>query len=133
MVSDIQIHLKPRTYPRRDLLASDIWDQSLEPHCSQPTKDLLQECYKALSQDQDNEFNFYNYNTNNHRHMCEMIQELEKFSKSKIQISFNPHIMPIFRGLMSTIYCDLESNVNYENIILSANFCCYISFFSSHL
>ena len=59
--------------------------------------------------------NFYNYNTNQHRHICEIHQELSKISKS-IKFSFNPHILPIFRGMMSTIYCDLNINISNHNI-----------------
>ena len=60
--------------------------------------------------------NFYNYNTNQHRHICEIHQELSKISNTSIKFSFNPHIMPIFRGLMSTIYCDLNINISKLNI-----------------
>ena len=38
-------------------------------------------------------------------------------SKLKIKFSFNPHILPIFRGLISTIYCDLNSKIKKNNII----------------
>ncbi len=61
-------------------------------------------------------YNFFNYNTNNHRHICEIKQELEKINKSEVCFSFNPHILPNFRGMMSTIYCDLVDGVNKENI-----------------
>ena len=60
--------------------------------------------------------NFYNYNTNNHRHICEIQQELNKYSISEVNFSFNPHILPCFRGMMSTIYCDLKKNIKYEDI-----------------
>ena len=62
------------------------------------------------------DFNFYNYNTNEHRHICEIKQELSKFSKKEIKFSFNPHILPIFRGMMSTIYCDLNKSVDINDI-----------------
>jgi len=62
-----------------------------------------------------NDLNFYNYNTNEHRHICEIQQELEKHSLDKINFSFNPHILPAFRGMMSTIYCNLNNKVtDYE-------------------
>ena len=65
-----------------------------------------------------NNLNFYNYNTNNHRHISEIKQELIKFSFDKnIKFSFNPHILPNFRGMISTIYCDLKPNINKKNII----------------
>jgi len=60
--------------------------------------------------------NFYNYNTNNHRHICEINQEFKKLSKSKVNFSFNPHILPIYRGMMSTIYCDLIDGVDFNKI-----------------
>ena len=60
--------------------------------------------------------NFYNYNTNQHRHICEIHQELSKISNTNIKFSFNPHILPIFRGMMSTIYCDLKKNISNDDI-----------------
>ena len=66
---------------------------------------------------QEKGLNFYNYNTNNHRHICEIYQELTKFSKQEVKFSFNPHILPIFRGMMSTIYCDLKIGFNKNDII----------------
>ena len=65
----------------------------------------------------NNDLNFYNYNTNTHRHICEIKQELYKHSDNKlINFSFNPHILPIFRGMMSTIYCDLKKGINIKDI-----------------
>ena len=61
--------------------------------------------------------NFYNYNTNRHRHICEIQQELNKVSNLNIKFSFNPHILPIFRGMISTIYCDLNINIKKNNVI----------------
>ncbi len=62
------------------------------------------------------DYNFYNYNTNNHRHICEIKQEMEKVNQSDVLFSFNPHILPNFRGMMSTIYCDLQDGIKEENI-----------------
>ncbi|MFL2510142.1 MAG: N-acetyl-gamma-glutamyl-phosphate reductase [Alphaproteobacteria bacterium] len=64
-----------------------------------------------------NDLNFYNYKTNNHQHICEIKQELEKYnSKKNINFSFNPHILPVFRGIMSTIYCDLNIGITINDI-----------------
>ena len=63
-----------------------------------------------------NKYNFYNYNTNKHRHICEIRQELSKNSKSSVKFSFNPHILPIFRGMMTTIYCDLNKTVSQNTL-----------------
>ena len=48
------------------------------------------------------------YSTKNHRHACEIEQEVFKFTKKKIKFSFNPHILPTFRGILSSIYVDLK-------------------------
>jgi N-acetyl-gamma-glutamyl-phosphate reductase len=52
--------------------------------------------------------NLYNstfaYSTKNHRHLCEIDQELSKFSKDKIKYTFNPHLLPTFRGILTSIY-----------------------------
>ncbi len=65
-----------------------------------------------------NDYNFYNYNTNNHRHIAEIKQELNKHnSDNEVKFSFNPHILPNFRGMISTIYCDLNSGIKKTDII----------------
>ena len=64
-----------------------------------------------------NDYNFFNYNTNQHRHICEIRQELEKKHNKEVLFSFNPHILPNFRGMMSTIYCDLNGGVNQSDVI----------------
>ena len=64
-----------------------------------------------------NDYNFFNYNTNQHRHICEIRQELEKKHKKEVLFSFNPHILPNFRGMMSTIYCDLNKGINESDVI----------------
>ena len=64
------------------------------------------------------DFNFYNYNTNSHRHICEIKQELNKNTEeTEVLFSFNPHILPNFRGMMSTIYCDLLPGININEVI----------------
>jgi N-acetyl-gamma-glutamyl-phosphate reductase len=64
-----------------------------------------------------NDYNFFNYNTNQHRHISEIRQELEKINKEEVLFSFNPHILPNFRGMMSTIYCDLNKGINESDVI----------------
>ncbi len=65
----------------------------------------------------DKDLNFFNYNTNSHRHISEIKQELSKFTKNKITFSFNPHVLPSFRGMMSTIYCDLSDGIKKNQLI----------------
>tara|TARA_Y100000591_G_scaffold317853_1_gene328021 strand:- start:189 stop:1226 length:1038 start_codon:yes stop_codon:yes gene_type:complete len=44
------------------------------------------------------------YSTKNHRHICEMEQQLYKFTKKKVEFTFNPHLLPTFRGILTSIY-----------------------------
>ena len=44
------------------------------------------------------------YNTKNHRHTSEMDQQLYKFTNKKIYFTFNPHLLPTFRGILTSIY-----------------------------
>jgi len=46
------------------------------------------------------------YNVGSHRHMAEIDQELTKISKKKINVFFTPHLIPMFRGILSTIYLE---------------------------
>jgi N-acetyl-gamma-glutamyl-phosphate reductase len=40
------------------------------------------------------------YSTRNHRHICEIDQELFKNTKKKIKYTFNPHLLPTYRGIL---------------------------------
>ena len=50
------------------------------------------------------------YGIGSHRHMAEIDQELSKISKRKIKVSFTPHLIPMFRGILSTIYLETRRN-----------------------
>jgi len=56
------------------------------------------------------------YGVGNHRHNSEIDQMLKKFTKKKIEVSFTPHMSPMFRGILSTIYLDLNKNINQAKI-----------------
>ena len=44
------------------------------------------------------------YNTKNHRHICEIDQQIIKLTRKKVDFSFNPHLLPTFRGILTSIY-----------------------------
>ena len=46
------------------------------------------------------------YGVGFHRHMIEIDQELSKIANSRIKVSFTPHLIPMFRGILSTIYLE---------------------------
>ena len=49
------------------------------------------------------------YSIKNHRHICEITQELSKYTKKKINFTFNPHLLPTFRGILTSIYLSLNA------------------------
>ena len=51
-----------------------------------------------------------------HRHNSEIDQELKNYTKSKIEFTFTPHLTPMFRGILSTIYIDLKSGFSIKKI-----------------
>ena len=56
------------------------------------------------------------YGVGFHRHNSEIDQELRKYTKSKIDFVFTPHLTPMFRGILSTIYLDLKSGFSIKGI-----------------
>ena len=61
--------------------------------------------------------NFIPYNFYKHRHKPEISQELNKASGNDVKITFSPHILPIYRGILETIYVDLNDNMLHVEII----------------
>ena len=45
-----------------------------------------------------------------HKHVSEIEQEINKKSNKSIKIIFTPHLTPMFRGILSTIYLDISKN-----------------------
>ena len=52
------------------------------------------------------------YGVGLHRHMPEIDQELSKVSNKNIKVSFTPHLIPMFRGILSTIYIETVGKKN---------------------
>ena len=48
--------------------------------------------------------------------MIEIDQELSKISKNKIKVVFTPHLIPMFRGILSTIYLETRKKYNAKKI-----------------
>jgi N-acetyl-gamma-glutamyl-phosphate reductase len=58
----------------------------------------------------------YAYNTKYHRHIAEIEQELLKYTKKKVLFTFNPHLIPTFRGILTSIYVDISNSSNVNRI-----------------
>ena len=50
---------------------------------------------------------FKAYKVGEHRHTPEIEQELSSAAETRIKINFTPHLVPMNRGILSTIYCNL--------------------------
>jgi len=48
------------------------------------------------------------YGVGSHRHLSEIDQELSKAANKKINVTFTPHLIPMFRGILSTIYLEIK-------------------------
>ena len=51
-----------------------------------------------------------------HRHIPEIEQNLSELSGSSLQVSFTPHLLPISRGILSTIYVNLVDKTGIEEL-----------------
>ena len=56
------------------------------------------------------------YNTKNHRHTSEIDQEVLKITKKKLSYTFNPHLLPTFRGILSSIYVNTKNGTNASTL-----------------
>jgi len=55
---------------------------------------------------------FKAYKVAEHRHTPEMEQEISKLCKKQVAISFTPHLLPMSRGILSTIYAKLTQAIS---------------------
>jgi N-acetyl-gamma-glutamyl-phosphate reductase len=60
--------------------------------------------------------NMYAYKLNRHQHMPEINQELSRLADTKISVVFVPHLIPINRGIIETIYVRLKRRVALDKI-----------------
>ena len=60
--------------------------------------------------------NFRAYNVTSHRHTPEIEQELSKLAGEDMVISFTTHLLPINRGILSTIYARLKQDLNLAQV-----------------
>jgi len=58
--------------------------------------------------------NFKAYGVFTHRHTSEIEQELSIASGCPINLCFTPHLLPVKRGILATIYADLNSDADPE-------------------
>ena len=61
------------------------------------------------------------YGVGFHRHNSEIQQEIENHTKKKFTFTFTPHLTPMFRGILSTIYLEMNKGVNIKKLEKTLN------------
>ena len=121
-LSDFRIISNPGCYPTSiqlplvPLIKKDLID----------IKDILIDSksgYSGAGKNLEKKFkhkNLYNsvfaYNTKNHRHVCEIEQELQYLTGRRVSFTFNPHLLPTFKGILSSIYVKTRKNISVSKI-----------------
>lgn len=61
--------------------------------------------------------NFRAYSVPRHRHTPEIEQEIGKLAGASIRLTFTPHILPMKRGILATIYASLrDASIQLETV-----------------
>ena len=60
--------------------------------------------------------NFLPYNPGKHRHTPEVIENLKSFAGKSPKITFVPHLLPLIRGILSTIYTKAKKEISFDLI-----------------
>ena len=60
--------------------------------------------------------NFKAYGVSGHRHTPETVAQLQKFAGDKVGLVFTPHLVPMIRGMHSTLYGRLTKEVSNEEL-----------------
>jgi len=60
--------------------------------------------------------NFKAYNVAVHRHTPEIEQELGRIAGEDVAVTFTPHLLPVTRGILSTVYAKLAAPAGEEEI-----------------
>lgn len=58
----------------------------------------------------------HSYGITGHRHVPEIEQGLAEAANSKVTVSFTPHLMPMSRGMQSSIYVELAPGASVEDL-----------------
>jgi N-acetyl-gamma-glutamyl-phosphate reductase len=61
------------------------------------------------------------YRVATHQHTPEIEQELGRIANGKVTITFVPHILPVERGILSTIFAKPKKKIELEKVIALYN------------
>ena len=63
------------------------------------------------------ESNVVAYNIGVHRHTPEIEQELTAVASAPVRVTFTPHLVPMTRGILSTVYMRLTEEMSTEQVL----------------
>lgn len=64
--------------------------------------------------------NFRAYKTEKHQHAPEIQQQFKSFTGEKMALRFTPHLLPMYRGILSCIYAYVKPGKSAEDFIKAA-------------
>ena len=60
---------------------------------------------------------FSAYGLVNHRHRPEIQNQIDKIGSTEYKVLFTPHLLPIKRGILSTIYLNINDKFNLDDVV----------------
>lgn len=60
--------------------------------------------------------NFKAYGVSGHRHTPETVEQLQYMTKDKVNLLFTPHLVPMIRGMHSTMYGRLKQDIAHQEL-----------------
>lgn len=64
--------------------------------------------------------NHHAYNPFKHRHMPEIQEKVRKVKNKEFQINFVPHLLPVTRGMLISVYATLKEEIDEQKILEEA-------------
>lgn len=59
---------------------------------------------------------FKAYGVSGHRHTPETIEQLQRMTEQKVALLFTPHLVPMIRGMHSTLYARLNTDISNDEL-----------------
>jgi N-acetyl-gamma-glutamyl-phosphate reductase len=66
--------------------------------------------------------NMFAYSPMNHRHAPEIEEKISIFSNKKEQVIFIPHLVPVTRGMLASIYIEINQDIKINPLEILKNF-----------
>jgi len=61
--------------------------------------------------------NIFAYNPMKHRHMPEIKEKVKLIYNKELNINFVPHLIPVTRGMLSSVYVTLNQDINAKEVL----------------